>query len=64
MVSSSRKICSHSMKACRSSQRFVAALFNGKPQALLLDFACASGSPLNENDQYTTKSTRRHATVK
>jgi hypothetical protein len=52
------------MKACRSSQRFVAALFNGKPQALLLDFACASGSPLNENDQYTTESTRRHATVK
>jgi hypothetical protein len=25
--------------------------FNGKPQALPLDFAYASGSPLNENDQ-------------
>ncbi len=24
--------------------------FNGKPQALLTDFACACGSPLNEND--------------
>jgi hypothetical protein len=29
----------------------VASLFNGEPQALLLDFAYASGSPLNENDQ-------------
>jgi hypothetical protein len=38
------------MKAFRSSQWFAAALFNGKPQALLLDFAYASGSPLNEND--------------
>jgi hypothetical protein len=25
--------------------------FNGKPQALPLDFAYACGSPLNENDQ-------------
>jgi hypothetical protein len=25
--------------------------FNGKPQALTLDFAYACGSPLNENDQ-------------
>jgi hypothetical protein len=25
--------------------------FNGKPQALPLDFACACGAPLNENDQ-------------
>jgi hypothetical protein len=33
--------------------------FNGKPQALLLDFAYACGSPLNENDQYTIKSTPR-----
>ncbi len=33
--------------------------FNGKPQALPTDFACAFGSPLNENDQYTTKSTER-----
>jgi hypothetical protein len=33
--------------------------FNGKPQALLLDFASACGSPLNENDQYTIKSTLR-----
>jgi len=24
--------------------------FNGKPQALPNDFACAFGSPLNEND--------------
>jgi hypothetical protein len=24
--------------------------FNGKPKALLLDFAYACGSPLNEND--------------
>ena len=32
-------------------------LFNGKPQALLLEFACAFGSPLNEKNQYTTKST-------
>jgi hypothetical protein len=31
--------------------------FNGKPQALLLDFAYACGSPLNENDPYTMKST-------
>jgi hypothetical protein len=34
-------------------------LFNGKPQALLLEFACAFGSPLNEKNQYTTKSTIR-----
>jgi hypothetical protein len=33
--------------------------FNGKPQALLLDFAYACGSPLNENDQHTIKSTPR-----
>jgi hypothetical protein len=32
--------------------------FNGKPQASL-PFACACGSPLNENAQYTTKSTPR-----
>jgi len=38
------------MKACQSSEWFVASLFNGKPQALLLDFAYAYGSPLNEND--------------
>ena len=31
--------------------------FNGKPQALLLDFAYAYASPLNENDQYMIKST-------
>ena len=30
---------------------------NGKPQALLKNFAYASGSPLNENDQDTIKST-------
>jgi len=33
--------------------------FHGKSQALLLDFAYACGSPLNENDQYTTQSTPR-----
>jgi hypothetical protein len=33
--------------------------FNGKPQALLLDFACACGPPLNENDQFTINSTPR-----
>jgi hypothetical protein len=33
--------------------------FNGKPQALPLDFAYACGSPLNENHQYTTQSTPR-----
>ena len=27
-----------------------------------MDFAYAGGSPLNENDQYTIKSTARHAT--
>jgi hypothetical protein len=31
--------------------------FNGKPQALQLNFAYACGSPLNENDQDTIKST-------
>jgi hypothetical protein len=33
--------------------------FNGKPQALPTGFACAFGSPLNENDQYMTQSTPR-----
>ena len=32
---------------------------NGKSQALLLELAYACGSPLNENDQYTNKSTAR-----
>jgi hypothetical protein len=41
------------------SSSFESKSFNGKPQALQADFACAFGSPLNENDQYTTKSTRR-----
>ncbi len=31
--------------------------FNGKPQALPLNFATPAASPLNENDRYTTKST-------
>jgi hypothetical protein len=31
--------------------------FNGKPQALLMDFACVCGSPLNENDRHTIQST-------
>jgi len=34
--------------------------FNGKPQALPLDLAYACGSPLNERDPYTTKSTPRY----
>jgi hypothetical protein len=33
--------------------------FNGKPQALPADFACACGSPLNEDDQHITKSIAR-----
>jgi hypothetical protein len=33
--------------------------FNGKLQALLLVFAYACGSPLNENDQDAIKSTDR-----
>ena len=33
--------------------------FNGKPQALPLDFAYDCGSPLNENDQCTTQSAPR-----
>ena len=33
--------------------------FNGKPQASWPYFAYAYGSPLNENAQYTTKSTPR-----
>jgi hypothetical protein len=37
--------------------------FNGKPQALPIDFACAFGSPLNENDQDTNKSTPRELPV-
>jgi hypothetical protein len=36
--------------------------FNGEPQALLLDFAYACGSPLNESDQYTIKSIPRKET--
>lgn len=31
--------------------------FNGKPQASLLHFASACGSPLNKNAQYVIKST-------
>jgi len=42
----------------RDSVRLI-ELYNGKPQALLLEFAYAFGSPLNENDQYTIKSTNR-----
>jgi hypothetical protein len=37
--------------------------FNGKPQALLLDFVCACGLPLNENAQHTIKSTNHWPTV-
>jgi hypothetical protein len=36
--------------------------FNGKPQALLKNFAYACGSPLNENDQYMIKSATRWRT--
>jgi len=36
--------------------------FNGKPHALLLDFAYACGSPLNESDPYTIKSKPRKET--
>jgi hypothetical protein len=32
--------------------------FNGKPQALPTDLACAFGSPLNENDQDTNSSAK------
>jgi hypothetical protein len=38
--------------------------FNGKPQALPTDFACAFASPLNENDQYATQSTPRQRVLK
>ncbi len=34
----------------RGMTRLLILSFNGKPQALLLDFAYSCGSPLNEND--------------
>jgi hypothetical protein len=39
-------------------------MFNGKPQALPANFAYACGSPLNENDQYTMKSTPVASTIR
>jgi len=52
------------LAACRCNQPerdsgLLIESFNGKPQALPNDFACAFGSPLNENAQYTIKSITR-----
>jgi hypothetical protein len=51
------------LKSAKGASGILIELFNGKPQALLPEFACAFacafGSPLNEKNQYTTKSTIR-----